>query len=134
MRSGVLVLAMWFGGSGIAPAQEHSAVEGVIQDQITAFLADDFDTAFTYASPMIRNLFRTPDNFGMMVRQGYPMVWRPSSVTFTDREMRGDRVLQRVVITDAQGATHVLLYEMMPAGETWKINGVQLLRTPQVGA
>jgi len=29
---------------------------------------------------------------------------------------------------------HTLLYEMLPAGDTWRIGGVRILEAPQVGA
>ena len=38
-----------------------------------AFKAVDFAQAFTYA-PNIKGMFGTADRFGMMVRNGYPMV------------------------------------------------------------
>lgn len=130
IRSGMVFLAMTLG----AFAQEQSRVEGVIQNQIDAFQADDFATAFTYASPGIRRMFGSADNFGMMVRQGYPMVWRPSDVRFGAREEVGGRVLQTVIVTDQAGTVHALQYEMMPAGESWQINGVRFIEPPEVGA
>ena len=132
IRSGLLVLAMTLG----AQAQDAGtdAAQGVIRQQIDAFLADDFDRAFTFASPMIQRMFGNSGNFGLMVKNGYPMVWRPADVRFGETEMRGDTVLQRVVITDQAGGTHVLMYEMMPDGDSYKINGVHILRAPQVGA
>jgi hypothetical protein len=114
-------------------AQPADGVESVIQRQIDAFLADDFETAFTFASPGIKRLFGTPENFGRMVRNGYPMVWRPSEVEFGPRERRGEVVLQRVRVLDQTGRMHVLLYQMTPDGESWQINGVQILESAQVG-
>lgn len=117
-------------------AQEASRgdIEGVIQNQIDAFLRDDFDTAFTYASPNIKRLFGTSDRFGMMVREGYPMVWRPSDVQYLDLETIDGRLWQKVMITDAAGAVHVLGYQMIETADGWQINGVQVLQAPQVGA
>ena len=65
------------------PAQAQSDdIEAVIGAQLEAFAADDFAKAFTFASPMIKGMFGTPERFGQMVRGGYPMVWRPSRVEF----------------------------------------------------
>lgn len=116
-------------------AQDAStdAIRGVIQSQIDAFLMDDFASAFSYASPSIRGIFETPDNFGAMVREGYPMVWRPSEVTFGELREIGGRLWQRVVVEDAQGRVHALDYQMIQTDGGWKINGVQLLRAPDVG-
>ncbi len=132
------VLSVAAAGASVwaAMAQEApgSAIQGVIQGQIDAFRADDFATAFTFASPAIKRIFENPDRFGTMVREGYPMVWRPSAVEFGElREVAG-ALWQRVIVTDAEGRVHVLDYQMVPAGEGWQINGVQLLRAPDVGA
>lgn len=133
-----LVTALLIALATPAAAQEtvtpNPLIQGTIQAQIDAFLQDDFATAFSYASPNIQGLFQTPENFGMMVRQGYPMVWRPSSVRMMElREVAGN-LWQRVMVTDAQGATHLLDYMMVETPEGWQINAVQLLPAVGVGA
>ena len=116
-------------------AQEADpAIPDVIQSQIDAFLADDFATAFTFASPTIKGIFGTPDRFGLMVREGYPMVWRPGDVRFLDQEAKGGAVHQKVLIRDRDGVPHLLDYQMIPTPEGWQINGVRLLQAPPVGA
>lgn len=112
---------------------EAAAIQGVINSQIEAFRMDDFATAFTFASPMIRNIFRTPETFGAMVRNGYPMVWRPADVEFKDLKGSGDLFAQRVLIQDAQGVYHLLEYQMIRTKNGWQINGVSLLEKPPVG-
>lgn len=135
-----LAAALAIALSALAPqplaAQEgrDGAIRGVIRSQIDAFLKDDFATAFTFASPSIQGIFGTPDNFGSMVRNGYPMVWRPSTVDFGElREVAGG-LWQRVIVRDAEGRVHVLDYQMVEGESGWRINGVQLLRAPDVGA
>lgn len=118
----------------MAQTADRAGIESTIRGQIDAFLADDFTTAFTFAAPNIKGIFRTPENFGAMVRNGYPMVYRPSSVRMLDlREVAG-ALWQRVLVTDAQGQTHMLDYQMLQTPEGWQINGVQLLRGAGVGA
>jgi hypothetical protein len=116
------------------PLRAQDTIEGVIRSQIEAFLADDFATAFTFASPVIQGMFGNPDNFGAMVRRGYPMVHRPAEVTFDALEERGGRTYQRVILRDAQGAYHAAEYEMVQGQAGWKINGVRVLKLPDVGA
>jgi hypothetical protein len=111
----------------------NDAISQVIRDQLTAFQADDFATAFSYASPMIRQLFGTSDRFGQMVQQGYPMVYRPAEVTMLDQRVQGDTTIQRVQIRDASGRTHLLDYLMIDGGEGWLINGVQFVRQLEAG-
>ena len=124
--------------AGMAMAQEtlprEPGIEGTISNQIEAFRADDFDTAFTFASPMIQGMFGSPDNFGQMVRNGYPMVWRPDEFRFLElREIAGS-LWQKVFIRDGAGTIHILDYQMIRGEGGWRINGVQVLRAPGVGA
>ena len=119
-----------------APAQEarNPAIESTIQQQFDAFRAEDVATAFSFASPNIKGIFGTPENFGMMVRNGYPMVWRPAEVQYLElREVAGN-LWQRVMVTDQAGRTHLLDYQMVQTGDGWQINAVQLLPSVGVGA
>ena len=120
---GIFLLALALTG----PAKgEEADIRGVISNQIEAFQADDFARAFTYASPMIQDIFKTPDRFGHMVREGYPMVWRPAEVTFLDLE-RVDGVLwQNVRVRDQSGQEYLLGYDMIMGENGWKINGVRI--------
>ncbi|MEL7165015.1 MAG: DUF4864 domain-containing protein [Pseudomonadota bacterium] len=133
MRALFIGLALAF-GIAISAAAQDSDIKGVISDQLNAFEQDDFDQAFTYAAPNIRQIFRTPENFGTMVRRGYPMVWRPGAVTFLDLERRGVGFVQTVQIEDADGVLHFLAYAMMETGEGWKIAGVSIITAPGVAA
>ncbi|MDP5334796.1 MAG: DUF4864 domain-containing protein [Paracoccaceae bacterium] len=127
-----LVLALWM-GTGAATAQDRG-IEDTIGQQLEAFKADDFGAAFDFASPMIKNIFRTPENFGAMVRQGYPMVWRPGEVTYLEQREVAGAIWQKVQIVDGAGRVHVLDYQMIQTPEGWQINGVQLLKQPEVSA
>ncbi|QYX55874.1 DUF4864 domain-containing protein [Roseovarius sp. SCSIO 43702] len=108
-----------------AQAQETDA-QSVITAQIEAFQRDDFEQAFTHASPTIRRIFGTSENFGQMVRRGYPMVWRPDEVRFLGAEARGGATIQDVMIRDSEGRLHILEYEMIEGESGWKINGVRM--------
>ena len=124
----MLLLAAW-----PAFAQEVP-IQSTITLQLQALGADDFVTAFSYASPTIQGLFGTPENFGMMVQNGYPMVYRPADVKMLDlREVAGIQY-QRVLVRDAEGRGFMLDYQMIETPEGWKINGVDLLSQPDVGA
>lgn len=115
-------------------AAQEDAIRGVIGAQVEAFLADDFDTAFTYASPTIKRMFGTPERFGAMVRQGYPMVHRPREVRYLELRTVAGALWQRVMMTDAEGRIHLLDYQMIETPDGWQINAVQLLRGAGVGA
>ena len=138
MRLGLMAIVFAGALAGMVRAADvlpaEPGIEGTIQSQIDAFLADDFVTAFTFASPNIQGMFGSPERFGSMVRSGYPMVWRPGEVRFLELRDVGGQLWQKVMIRDQQGQLHVLDYQMVQSEGLWKINGVQVLRAPGVGA
>lgn len=136
LRTVVLVLALVVGSKAIAAdvLPSEPGIENTIQSQIDAFLEDDFAAAFDFASPNIKNMFGSAERFGLMVRNGYPMVWRPSELRFLELRDINGALWQKVMIRDQSGELHVLDYQMIDGATGWKINGVQLLRQPDVGA
>ncbi len=132
MRNGLYALFLAAVLTLPAAAQE-GPIRSTIESQIQAFQADDFARAFTFASPTIKGMFGTPENFGAMVKQGYPMVYRPAEVQMMElREVAG-ALWQRVRITDQAGAGWYLDYMMVETPEGWQINAVQILPAPDVG-
>lgn len=135
---GAFLVAGWLLGLTEADAAEtlpaEPGIEATIQSQIDALIVDDFPKAFTFASPNIRMLFGSPERFGEMVRQGYPMVFRPGEVRFLDLRDINGALWQKVMIRDRAGEFHILDYQMIQGGDGWRINGVQILRRPDVGA
>ena len=116
-----------------ATAQDSDAIENVIANQLNAFNDRDVQTAWSFASPMIQGLFGTPENFGSMVEQGYPMVWTNADVQFLElREIAG-QFYQKVMVRDATGQRHVMEYAMVDTPAGWLINGVSELPLPDVG-
>jgi hypothetical protein len=129
-----LILAGVMALPALADEARNPAIEATIQNQISAFLAEDVVTAFGFAAPNIKLFFGTAENFGAMVRQGYPMVWHPSSVRMLELRNVAGNLWQRVMVTDDAGRTHLLDYQMLETPEGWQINGVQLLPEAGVGA
>lgn len=129
-----LILSLFLALAPLAAAAQQDEIAGVIQNQLDAFNDRDVETAFTFASPMIKGLFGTPQNFGMMVERGYPMVWTNSDTRFLDLTERGSEMVQRVLIRDANGVAHVLEYDMINTDQGWQINGVRIVPAPEVGA
>lgn len=132
MRNG-LYAVLFAAALALPAAAQEAPIQETIRSQIDAFQADDFARAFTFASPTIKGMFGTPENFGAMVKNGYPMVYRPAEVEMGDlREVAGN-LWQRVRITDQAGAGWLLDYMMVETAEGWQINAVQILPAPDVG-
>lgn len=115
----------------VLPARaDEAAIRSVISSQIEAFLADDFERAFEFASPTIQDIFKTPDQFGRMVREGYPMVWRPADVQFLSIDEINGVLWQTVQVQDGQGNAFLVGYQMVEGPEGWKINAVRVKPAP----
>ncbi|WP_373489479.1 DUF4864 domain-containing protein [Blastomonas sp.] len=129
MRNLVYAAVLMALGTGNAVAQD-AEIKGTISQQFEAFKADDFAGAFEFASPNLQRLFQNPENFGRMVTQGYPMVWRPADVRFLELREEGGVYRQMVLVRDGHGTNHVLEYRMLETTDGWRINGVQILKDP----
>lgn len=114
-------------------AAQDEDIQAVIESQMRAFQAGDSAAAFEHASPMIKNIFGNSRNFGMMVRQGYPMVWNNAETRFLDlREIDG-ALWQKLQVRDAAGDLYLMDYRMVQTESGWQIDGVVLLPAPQLG-
>jgi Domain of unknown function (DUF4864) len=106
---------------------EEKNVRDVIQGQLAAFAADDAEKAFSYAAPNIRSAFASATHFMAMVRGQYAVVYRPSSVAFLkleglDASRNSAEVVQRVQMTDANGAPWLAVYSLQrQKNNQWQI-------------
>jgi hypothetical protein len=119
----------------VAMAQEagdQAAIEAVIMDQLADFTARDVPGAWEDASPMIQGMFGSPENFGRMVENGYPMVWDNSNARFLELRDEAGALRQKVMVRDREGREWLLDYEMIELEDGWKINGVQVMPAPDL--
>lgn len=134
-----LILSVAIGLATVLPvaSQEllppNPQIEAVIGSQLDAFRTEDVLEAWQYASPSIQGQFGDVQNFGRMVEQAFPMVWQPGQVAFIDLQTLGAMIVQRVEVVDQAGNLHYLGYSMVELAEGWRINGVQILRAPDIG-
>lgn len=130
VRAALLVLCLLpFPGAAWAQEVNEPAVQekvrAIITAQVEAFRKDDNARAFSFASPMIQQQFRSPDVFAKMVQGSYTAVYRPRSFDFR-RLLKIDGIYyQEVAFVGAELQTLLCIYQMMemPDG-SWRINGV----------
>ena len=127
MKPTELIIALMTLPSCLFAQDQTTALQVVIENQMQAFEARDLSRAFSYASPTIQQLFKEPKNFGKMVENAYPMVWNNTKIDFLKAHRSGPMVVQRVMITDMNGYSHLLDYYMVPTSEGWRIDGVSLV-------
>ena len=132
----VLLVALGAGRALADPGPaDRSAIQSVIQQQLDAFQADDGKGAFSLASPSIREQFGTPENFLALVRQGYPMVYRPRETHFGALDEENGQIVQKVAFVGPDGVLVTALYimEQQPDG-SWRIAGCIIAHAPSESA
>ena len=105
-------------------AKDEKAVQAVVQSQLAAFAADDATKAFSYAAPELRKTIGSPAAFLAMVKNSYPVVYRPGSVSFLKAEGFGDGVVQKVQMADVSGTLYLAVYSLQrQKDKAWRISG-----------
>ncbi len=129
----LVIVALGFALTAAArAASDQDDIKTVIESQLNAFANDDGAEAFTFAAPVVKQLFRTPEQFMAMVKNGYKPVYRNSNRIFGDIFQDGlGRPAMRVVLTGADGKRYEALYAMeKQADGTWKIASCTILAIP----
>ena len=111
-----------------AGAQEPATLaQDIIAQQIEAFLNDDAKSAYSFASPTIRQKFPDEASFFEMVKRGYAPVYRPGNYGFGRSKVSGDVILQEVLISASGGKHWTAIYQLVRQSEgSYKINGVHM--------
>ena len=121
VAAAVLILGVMVAGTAGAQQTQQEVIVGpgdgaairqVIQNQLDAFQRDDGTAAFNDATPMIREMFRTPEMFMSMVKSGYLPVYRPRHVAFAALDTVEGQLTQHVMIVGPDGAEVEALYFM----------------------
>ena len=115
-------------------ADEQTDIQNTISNQLEAFASDDFTEAFTHASPGIKDIFGSVDNFSRMVKNGYPMVWRYNNFQFLKLEETPQGYSQIVRITDTKDQLFLLKYFMKNISGIRKISGVAIIENSDFSA
>jgi hypothetical protein len=133
MRTLILLTALLIGLAAPArAADEIAAAQSVINSQVDAFSHDDAEAAYSYAAPVIQNMFHQAEIFMMMVQKGYAPVYRHRSFEFGEARVSDGVIAQRVHIIDAQGEAWEALYTLERGADgNLKITGCSLLKAGQ---
>ena len=129
-----LIAVFFLSMSTLLFADEKVDIQGTISDQLRAFASDNFIEAFTHASPGIKDIFGTVENFSNMVKKGYPMVWRYNNFEFLNLEETPQGYSQIVRITDQNDKLFLLKYFMKNVAGIWKISGVSIIEASDFSA
>jgi hypothetical protein len=110
--------------------EDARAIQTVVRAQLDAFAADDATQAFSFAAPNIRDLFVTSERFLSMVRNNYPVVYRPASVAFLTPKGLDDDLVQPVYMRDGKGVSWLVMYTLRRQPDaSWRISACVLAPT-----
>ena len=104
--------------------EDEQEIISVVSQQLQAFQEDDFEKAYSFASPIIKKIFPSPKAFAEMVVGQYQAVYRPKRVNFGAVSLKDGAPYLEVYLVDPNGEFVTAMYSMQQQenGE-WLING-----------
>ena len=133
MRALVLLLSFLLSlATPACAADDVATAQAIIRSQVEALGRDEAATAYSYAAPVIHDMFPQAELFMSMVQHSYAPVYRHKSFEFGEARVSDGTIAQRVHIIDADGVPWEALYtlELEPDG-SMKISGCVLLKAGQ---
>ena len=99
-------------------------VQKVVQQQLAALAKQDASGAFALADPDLRTQFGNAETFLATVKEQYPMLMQASSILYLKPETDGTIAVQKVRISDGDGAAWSLTYLLNRQQDNqWRISG-----------
>ena len=118
------LIFIFIGNSFAITIDEENEIKSIVNQQLEAFKNDDFEKAYSFASPTIKKMFSSPEVFKKMVIGGYQAVYRPQSIKIGSVEIIKGVATLKVYLVDPNGefVTANYLMEKQENGE-WLISG-----------
>jgi hypothetical protein len=108
------------------PAPLPRELFSVVHEQVVAFRADDFRSAYRYAATGLQQKFTLPQ-FERMARSEYDAVVRAQRVEFGGVKIRGSSAYVQVFFVAGNGSVRAFTYSLVREEQGWKISGVEEL-------
>jgi hypothetical protein len=111
-------------GAYAISASDEEEIISVVSAQLQAFQDDDFEKAYSYASPTIKTIFPDYKKFRDMVVGQYQAVYRPKSINIGSVSTEGGVPFLEVYLVDPDGIFVTAIYSMQQQENgSWLING-----------
>mgnify|MGYP001247913279 FL=1 len=106
---------------------DKANIKTVVEQQFEAFAKDDFEKAYSYAAPLIKRIFSSPEIFKNMVITQYQAVYRPKKIDFGEAKISRGAPTLNVFLVDPNGnfVTATYLMQRQP-DNSWLIAGCYL--------
>ena len=99
-------------GADAITASDEEEIISIVTAQLQAFQDDDFEKAYSYASPTIKTIFPDYKKFRDMVVGQYQAVYRPKSINFGNVTTQGGTNFLEVYLVDPDGIVVTAIYTM----------------------
>ena len=109
-----------------APVPAPRELFAIVNQQLAAFRADDFPSAYRQATTGVQQKF-TLAQFEAMVRRDYAEMANAQRVEFGSVNIEGGTALVQVFFVTRDGSVRVFLYSLLAEEEGWRIGGVEEL-------
>jgi hypothetical protein len=114
------------------PAPAPRQLFAVVEQQLAAFRAADYSSAYRQAASGVQQKFTVPQ-YEAMMRREYADVSGAQHIEFGLVKVNGSAALVQVFFCDAGGAARSFCYSLIAEGNSWKINGMRPVRSPSRG-
>ena len=109
--------------------EDIKAAQQVIASQISAFKADDYQSAYSFAAPNVKQVFPSVSAFMMMVKSGYKPLYQHASYSFGKSTSSNGEVYQEIIVNDESTQLWQFVYTLdKQQDKSWKITSVVMRR------
>jgi len=108
------------------PTLAAKELYSIVNRQLLAFQADDFDSAYRQAASGVQQKF-SRTQFELMIRRDFSSMTEAHRVEFGTVQVAGSAALVQVFLITPNGAMRGFLYSFTAERDIWKIDGVQPL-------
>jgi len=115
------------------PSPAPHVLFSVVEKQLTAFRAADYSSAYRHAAREVQEKFTMPQ-FEAMIRRDYGDMTNAQRIEFGLVKINGSAAVVQVFFCSANGSVRSFLYSLIAEGDSWKINGVQLMPGAPAGS
>lgn len=110
-------------------AEDLKATQQVIAGQISAFKADDYQSAYSFAAPNVKQVFPSVNAFMSMVKSGYKPLYQHTSYNFGESTSSNGKIYQEIIVNDESGQLWRFIYALAKQqDQSWKITSVVMHR------
>jgi Domain of unknown function (DUF4864) len=116
----------------LTPPPAPHELFAVVEQQLAAFRAADYSSAYRYAASGVQQKFTVPQ-FEAMIRRDYGDMTNAQRIEFGLVKVIGSAAVVQVFFVAENGSARSFLYSLITEGDSWKINGVQPMQSAPPG-